>query len=284
MKKIIMLLIFTIILSGCDSNSSNNLQIVTTSYPIEYITKELYEDHSIITSIYPDSINIYEHELTDKQLTNYSHSDIFIYNGLSEERLITIELLERNKNLNIIDSTYVLDYKTNIEELWLDPSNLLMMGQNIKNGLKEYIPNSFAHKEIDDNYENLKVVLSELDAELKLTAETATNKTILTASDSLKFLEKYGLTVISLDDTTELLSKDITTAKNLLSTGNINYIINIENNELNETVTSLINDYQVEVLTFKIIDNLSEEERDANENYLTLMKKNIDLLKKELYQ
>ncbi len=285
MKKIIILTFFTIILSGCDSNSSNNnLQILTTSYPIEYITNELYEEHSIITSIYPDSVNIYEHELTDKQLNNYSQADIFIYNGLSDERLITIDLLEKNKNLNIIDSAYVLDYKTNIEELWLDPSNLLMMGQNIKNGLKEYITNNFAHNEIDANYENLKVILSELDAEIKLTVESAINKTIITASDSLKFLEKYGLTVISLDNSTELLNKDIQTARELLLNNDVDYIFNIDNNTISDATNSIVNETQAEILTFNTIDNLSEEERDNNEDYLSIMKKNIELLKKELYQ
>ncbi len=75
-----------------------------------------------------------------------------------------------------------------------------MMSQNIKNGLEEYITNSYLKKEIDDRYKELQVTLSELDAEIKLTAENATYKTIVVSNDTLKFLEKYGFTVYSLDD------------------------------------------------------------------------------------
>ena len=55
--------------------------------------------------------------------------------------------------------------------IWLDPSNILMVAQNIKNGLKEYVSNTKLSEEIDTNYENLKIKLSELDAEVKLISE-----------------------------------------------------------------------------------------------------------------
>ena len=92
----------------------------------------------------------------------------------------------------IIDATYGMEITYGEEELWLNPSNLLMMTQNIRNGLQEYMTNSYLEKEIDKKYEEIKVTLSELDANLKLTAENASRKKIVVNSDSLKYLEKYG--------------------------------------------------------------------------------------------
>ena len=56
--------------------------------------------------------------------------------------------------------------------------------------------NSYLEKEIDKKYEEIKVTLSELDANLKLTAENASRKTIVVNNNSLKYLEKYGFNVI----------------------------------------------------------------------------------------
>ena len=94
-----------------------------------------------------------------------------------------------------------------IDELWLNPSNMLMIALNIKNGLDEYINNNYLIKEIDKNYENLKLKLSMLDADLKLTAENGTTKTIVTATKSLNFLKKYGYNIISLDDDNPAIEK-----------------------------------------------------------------------------
>ena len=33
------------------------------------------------------------------------------------------------------------------EEIWLDPSNFLMMARNVKEGFKEYITNTYMEKE-----------------------------------------------------------------------------------------------------------------------------------------
>ncbi len=287
MKKILKIAAITALLpllNGCSDNKEENLQIVTTSYPIEYVTNILYGEYSMITSIYPDSIEIENHELTDKQLTNYSNSDLFIYNGLSNEKDTTIQLLEKNPNLNIIDSAYVLEIENGIEELWLNPSNLLMMGQNIKIGLNEYIDSSFLKQEINDNYEELKVTLSELDAEIKLMAQTAKNKTLIVANDSLKYLEKYGLTVISLEENQELLTKDINLVKTLYGNNELTYMFMIEDTTISNEIQTIIDENNITILPINKLDNLSEEERDNNENYITLMNKNIEQLKKELYQ
>lgn len=36
----------------------DNINIIVTNYPNEYILKELYSDHATIASIYPDGVDI----------------------------------------------------------------------------------------------------------------------------------------------------------------------------------------------------------------------------------
>lgn len=278
---IMLLLCFTT--TGCfKRDNMEDINIITTAYPIEFVTNDLYGDNSIVNSIYPDGTNIFEYKFKKKQLNDYSKQDLFIYLGLTSDKDIAVELLNRNNDILIIDATFGMELKYGVEELWLNPSNLLMISQNIKNGLQEYIDSSYLNKEIDENYNELKVKLSELDAEIKLTAENSTNKTIIVSNDIFKFLEKYGFEIISLDpDTTT--DKDVNTAQNRINNGYNKYIFTLENEKENSYVKTIRQNSTVELTTFKSIANLTDEERSNNTDYVKLMNENLELLKKETY-
>lgn len=285
--KFIALIIAVFTLTGClKRDELEDISIMTTSYPLEYVIKTLYGEHSIVNSVYPDDTDTFNYTLSSKQISDYSKKDLFIYNGLlAKDRSTTINFLDKNKSLLIIDSASGIETNWGVEEVWLNPSNLLMMAQNIRNGLEKYITNSYLIKNINTNYETLKVNLSELDAELKLTANNAVNNTIVVTSDSLKYLEKYGITVISLDSSkTPVSQRDIDTVKNLINTNRISYIFNVQFGLENELAKELIKNTLVKEVTFRRLDTITDAERSNNQNYLTLMNRNIELLKEELYK
>lgn len=279
------LLISILMVTGCFKRDNlEGIEIITTTYPIEFATNYLYGEHSIVNSIYPDGTDTFTYKLSEKQLNDYSKKKLFIYNRATNDKDIAVEFLKRNANMLIIDATYGMEITYGEEELWLNPSNLLMMTQNIKNGLQEYMTNSYLEKEIDKKYEEIKVTLSELDANLKLTAENASRKKIVVNSDSLKYLEKYGFEVISLDSTNEAVSdKTISSTVDSITNGEVKHIFLLENNDNSDAVKQVIDKTNVETYTFRRLDNIKEEDRDENNDYFTIMNSNIELLRNELY-
>lgn len=289
MKKIkylgMILLITIMMTTGCFKRDNlEGIEIITTTYPVEFVTNYLYGEHSIVNSIYPDGIDTSSYSLSEKQLNDYSKKKLFIYNRITNDKDIALEFLERNEDMLIIDATYGMEITYGEEELWLNPSNLLMMTQNIKNGLQEYMTNSYLEREIDKKYEEIKVSLSELDAELKLTAENATRKKIVVNSDSLKYLEKYGFEVISLDTTNTSVSERIMNdVISDIENGQIQHLFLLENQSNSDAVNQVIEATQVETYTFRRLDNIKDEERDENADYFSIMNSNIELLRNELY-
>lgn len=279
------LLISILMVTGCFKRDNlEGIEIITTTYPIEFATNYLYGEHSIVNSIYPDGTDTFTYKLSEKQLNDYSKKKLFIYNRVTNDKDIAVEFLKRNANMLIIDATYGMEITYGEEELWLNPSNLLMMTQNIKNGLQEYMTNSYLEKEIDKKYEEIKVTLSELDANLKLTAENASRKKIVVNSDSLKYLEKYGFEVISLDSTNEAVSdKTVSSTIDSITNGEVKHIFLLENNDNSDAVKQVIDKTNVETYTFRRLDNIKEEDRDENNDYFTIMNSNIELLRNELY-
>lgn len=286
MKKLTLLLIALLFIPiGCSirRDTMEDITIYTSAYPIEYITEYLYGKHSTVKSIYPYGIINSEYTLTDEHIKLYSNeASLFIFNGISNEKDYVTSMLNYNKRLKIIDSTKSIDYEYGEEELWLNPSNVLMMAKNIKEGLDEYISNQYLKNNINTNYDDLKLTISKLEAKIYLMVETADNPTILVSDNSLKFLEKYGFEVYSLDEDTAT-DKTIETVKNIIGKNDINYIFTLNENE-SDIVKTFTKDYKLQTVILNDLSNLSDNDRKNNKDYISVMNDNIDSLRKEIYK
>ena len=272
-----------VILSGClfKRDTMEDINIYTTSYPINFLIDYLYGNNAKINSIFPNGVNIDEFEISDKKIKEYSNSDLFVFNSLDIDRDYAVKFINNNEDLKIIDVSMGMSYDYDVHELWLNPYNYLMMAQNLKNSLNNYITNPYLSEEIDNNYEELKYELSKLDATLKQIVSESQNKVLVVDNDLFKFLEKYNVKVISLEENDELTEPTINEAKKLISDGNIKYIYSI-NKETNNTAKALIDEYKIELLTVNDMRSVDGGVTNTNDNYLTIMNNNIELLKKEL--
>ena len=280
--KIFSLIFVSLILCGCSKDSMEDINIYTSVYPIEYITNILYGEHANVINIYPSDVDPYTYKLTKKQIKNYSNSDLVIYNGLDKEKNYIVQMLNINKKLKIIDSTAKIEYTNSMDEIWINPSNMITIAQNTRNGLKEYISSSYLQNEIDTNYEKLKLELSTIDANLKETVSNAKEKQIIVANDDLKVLSKYGLEIVSIDEKT-MTDKSLADAKNLLDDDTVNYIFVKKGYKETETMKELKSKYKAEYLEIDTLNNISLEDKNNNKDYITIMNDNIDNLKEELY-
>lgn len=277
-------IIMLLTLSGCASESNKSVMTAYTSvYPVEYIMDNLYGDNVAIYSIYPDGINYKNYKLTDKQLSDYSKGDLYIYSGIiQKEKDYAVNLINKNKKIKIIDASKGMSYTSGVAESWLNPANYLMMASNVKKGLEEYISENIEKKKIDDNYETLKLNLSLIDAELKSVANNANNKTIVVSDDVFKYLEKYGFTVISLEDNENLTDKVISDVRKLISNKSINYIFIKDNEEENNTIKTLKNTYNIQTISLNSLATLSASDRKDKKDYISIMMDNINSIKLEV--
>lgn len=291
-RNIFILLLSIIMLSGCDFNiNTDNMEginVYTTTYPIRYLIESLYGDNSKVNSIYPSGVNPEEFKLSDKKTEEYANSDLFVFNSLGKDRDYAVSMINKNKNLKVIDVSLGMTITDDISELWLNPYNYLMMAQNTKNGLLEYVSNPYLISNsdgtgIEDKYEELKYNISRLDADMKEDINLAGYKTIVVDSDKFKFLEKYDLKVISLEENDNLTDTMINETKKLINEGKIKYIFS-SNEKTNDTCNNLIKNYGVSLITLNTMESVDGGITNSNEDYITVMNNNLDLLNKELYK
>ena len=248
-----------------------NISIYTTVYPITYIINSLYGNYSTINSIYPNDVDVNNYEFTDKQLSDFASSNMFIYNGLSSERQIARKLINKNKELKIIDVSYGLKLENsedNPAELWMSPNNYLMLATTVKNNLIDFISNNYIKDEIEKNYKKIQEDISLIDAELRSIGSASKDKnknTIVVSSNMFKYLENYGFNVISLED-----SKNVTNELKSNFQSKVYQYIFIENDKTNDTINSLVKDYGAKTISVNTMTVLSDDEVKNNEDYLNI--------------
>lgn len=281
-RSLVVLFITLILLTGCfKRDNMDDISIAVTKYPIEYLVKNIYGFNSTVSSVYPVGSDVDTYTLSKKQIRKYSTNDIFVYNGLTDEKKIAAGLLNYNSGIKIIDVAKGLNDTYEEEELWLSPSNYLMLAQNIKDSLLSYTNSTILKQEINDAYEELKLNISMLDANIKVIAENASNKTIIVGNDLFKFLEKYGYNVLSIDESKNKKS-DYQEAKNLVSNKSNSYVFVLEKSVNDENVAKLKN-AGASIVSIKSLKSLTQDEINDGYDYLQYMNTFIDDLKSEVY-
>ena len=254
--KLFGILFGVLMLTGCNlfnTDVMEDIDVYTTTYPTTYLIKYLYKDHSTVHSIYPTGVNFLEYELSDKKISEYAKSDLFIFNSQNIEREYAVKMINENQNLKLIDAAYGMEYTYSLEEFWLNPYDYLMMAKNIKDSLSEYITNPYLVSEVNENYENLKYELSKLDATYKDTLGSGDGKIIVSDNTLFKFLEKYNITVIPLEE--KIVSVTVKNGDNLSDIAS-KYNVSVSdiltyNNKQNES----LNVGEVLKIPVKIIDS-----------------------------
>ena len=277
LKKILFLALMLFIICSCSIKKDDleGATIYTTVYPIKYITNYLYGSYSTINSIYPKDCDLNSFKLTKKQIEYYANSNLFIYNGLTNEKEIAKSLINKNKDLLIIDVSYGLNVDNDSEELWLSPKNYLMLAKNIKDNLTNYLTSKYIIEQVNNNYSDFEEKISLMDANLRSIAAQADDKnTIVTNSSTLNFLKDYGFNVISLQDEDNLKEIRLNNIKNKFKSGKYKYILCIDKEINNDVITELVDNYKAQTV---IVDSLtlSLDEDD----YFNIMNKFIENIK-----
>ena len=284
-KKLLILLSLLLLTSGCDllKDDFSDKKIYTTFYPIEYATNMIYSEYGSISSVYPNGANT-KYEITDKKKNTYSKGEIFIYSGVANEASLARDLLNLNNKIKLIDATKGMQNSQKITSVWLDPSNYLMLCSNIKSSLIDYNDNVYVKEEIEKKYKELNEKISELDVQLYDISKNGNYNTILTTNDVFNYLNKYNINVISLDQNNSQIDKAYADAKKLIASKDIQYIYYLEGEELTTSQEKLISDNALVKIEINDIYSLTDEERNEEKNYITIMNEIIENYKKELYK
>lgn len=286
MKRIKLLFIGVLtltLLTGCfKRDTMDNISVYTTTYPIYYLMDAIYGYNSEIDSIYPNGIDTSTYKLTKKKVDEYSKTDLFVYNGLGNEKNIAASFTNKNKDIKLIDVSKGITLNEDENELWYSPSNYLMLAENIKDSLLNYVSSTIVKQEVMDNYNDIKLIISEYDADLKTIADNATNKRIIVGNKMFKFLEKYGFEVLVISSNEPNNTRDYNKGKRYIEDKTNSYIFVLSTDSEDKNVKAY-ETLGAEKIVIDSMSNLSDEQFEDNTDYETLMDVFLEAIKMEVY-
>ncbi|MDQ0160943.1 metal ABC transporter substrate-binding protein [Aeribacillus alveayuensis] len=320
-KKLSLLLSFwfitMIIIVGCSSNTASNgekvenskedqLIIYTTIFPLQDFTKKIGGNHVLVESVFPPNADAHTYEPTTKQMVKMAEADLFIYTGIglegfaekAHETLETenVKVIKASEGIELIKSNDEdedehadkhEDEHTHLDDLdphvWLDPVLAVQLAENIKNALVELKPET--RKDFEENFEQLKEQLNDLDQQFKDVVQNAERSEIIVSHAAYGYWEnRYGIQQISisgLSPTNEPSQKELAEIIEFAQKHNLKYVI-FEQNVSNNIANIVQSELGAEALTLHNLESITEEETKNGEDYFSLMKQNLETLKKAL--
>ncbi|MFC5540964.1 metal ABC transporter solute-binding protein, Zn/Mn family [Ureibacillus suwonensis] len=311
---ILSMLAVMLLLTACSGDEpkqqeSGQIDIYTTVYPLQYFSEQIGGEFVNVSSIYPPGANEHTFEPTQKDMIALADADLFFYIGLGLEGFV-----ENAKKTLANEHVKFVPVAENIDEevlqtstghsheeaseheeehdhhhgdidphVWLSPTISKDLALTIKNELVKQLPEQ--EDTFNKNYEQLAKRLDELDQQFKALADNASKKTFFVSHASFGYIAgNYGLTqipVAGLNSQIEPSQKELAEIVDLAKQYDIHYILFEQN--VSSKLTSIIQkEIGAESLMLHNLSVLTEEDIKNNEDYFTLMEKNLQTLEKAL--
>lgn len=289
-----------------EKDSKDKLKIYTTIYPFQYFTERIGGEHISTENIVPPGSDAHSIEMTTKEMVNIAEGDAFIHSGTGLEGFVDavtdaikkedIKIVNATENINLIsakEEAHAEEEEESYDEqgsemnvdphVWLDPIRSVTVAENIKSALVELDPDN--KEAFEENFKILKNELMDLDTEFKTMVNSSVSKTFIVSHSAYGYWEDvYGLNQIGisgLSPTDEPSHKELIETISLVKENNLQYIY-FEPNLTNKVAKAVKNETGAESLILQNLESISKKDQDSNEDYFSIMRKNIESLKQEL--
>lgn len=280
-------------ISACDELNEEQKNadsfIYTSIYPIQFIVDRLTNEDTYVQSIYPAGVDAHTYEPTSREITNMAEADAFIFlgnhlegfadtaaNALANQPVQLIELSEHEELFHRSEPYSSGDIDPHI---WLDPLRMIDMAEYIKEDLTRLLPEQA--DELADNLEKLTTDLTTLDEAFKTMVDDKVNKDIVVTHAAYSYWEeRYGIKQIpisGISTSDEPSQRDLVKIVNAAKDKQIKHVIF---DQLSDHQTGKIIQEHLDAKALHIhnLETLTEKDIEEDEDYLSLMYKNIETL------
>ena len=320
MKKITALLLALLmlagVLAGCgkqnDTNKTDKLSIVTTIFPEYDWVREILgdkADSAEITMLLDNGVDLHSYQPTADDLIKISDCDLFVYVGGESDGWVEGALKSAaNRDRKVINLLDVLgdsvkeeetvegmqeeeedhEEKEYDEHVWLSLKNARTLVGAISAALQELDPDN--KDTYAANAEAYGQKLSALDAEYQKAVSAGTYRTLL-FGDRFPFrylVDDYGLSYYAAfagcSAESEASFETVSFLAGKVDEGKLPCILTIEgkNHKIAETVVQNTAGKNQKILTMDSMQSTTSQDVARGTTYLSLMAKNLDVLKEAL--
>lgn len=268
--------------------TSTKLNVIATFYPLYDFAQNVGGDKITVTILVPETVDVHDFEPTPSSISAVSIADVLIYNGVGLEPWID-DIVSASDNPNIIQvdtsqgitllpvaQQFQNGNQTLDPHIWLNPVNAEQQVRNILQGLIQADP-------ADSQYftQNADVYIAKLEAlnqeAINATTGTATNRFVTFHEAFAYFANQYNITQVPIlgPFEEEPSANDIQNVIDVIHQYGLRYVgyESLENSAISQSISTQTNASLIEM---NPIEGLTDEQKAAGDNYITLMQQNIE--------
>lgn len=313
MKKILALLFAAALLvlglssctAGTTTQKSDKLSVVATIFPPFDFARQVGKEKVDVSILLPPGGESHTYEPTPDDIIKIQNADIFIFTGGENDTWID-EILKnvdtsKMKILRMMDCVETVDEETvegmqgghsesdhqdgdhePDEHVWTSPKNAMLIARAIETAMAEKdIKNADFY---NSNFIEYEKALSELDSGFKTAVESGKRDTVIFGDrfPFRYFADEYGLKYFAsfpgCSGESEPSAKTVAFLIEKIKAEKIPIVFHIEfsNHKSADTIAEATG---TKILQFHSCHNVTKEEMDNGETYISLMEKNLEALK-----
>ena len=296
MRKIIIIFILLILLiTGCSPKGNSNKTVgekpivYTSFYPLYFLTNEIGRDNIDARMVIPIGVDSHDYEPSMKQLKDLEEADMFIYNGAGFEAWVDKligTIVDEEKTLRASDEVELIEISGTVDpHIWLNPENMNSIGEKIKDRLTSLDKEN--KDEHEKNFKDLSSRLKTLDNQFLEELTIKKKDTILVSHSAFAYMAKRydfeQISVAGISPEQEPSPRTIANIIEIVEEEGYEYIF-LETLANPKTVDIIAEEANLKTLVLNPIEGLTEEEVNNGEDYISIMGKNLENLKKALVE
>lgn len=290
-----------------ESGKSDTIKVVSTFYPMYDFAKNVVGDAGDVQLLIPAGTEPHDYEPSAKDIAKITDADVFVYNSHELETWVK-DVLENvdEKKVAVVEAASSIDLMAGAahdhdhdeEEadhdehdhdheldphVWLDPVLAQKEVEAIRDALVKKYPEQKAtfEKNAATYIEKLKA----LDTEYQEAFKDAKNKTFVTQHAAFGYLAKqYGLTqesIAGISPDQEPSPSRLAELKKYIKEHNVS-VIYFETSASSKVAETLARETDVELAVLNPLESITQKEQDKGEDYISVMKANLEALKKSI--
>lgn len=293
-KKAALALVLTLALAGfgCQPASprtaeTGKVRIAASFYPLAEFASKVGGEYVTVSTVTPAGAEPHEYEPTPQQIASVYASDLLVFNGVGLDnwaaRLAPSLAAEGVTTVEIAPLTGPLLAATKTEQdmaydphVWLDPVLAMKAVEAIRDALVAKDPANAAAYRV--NAEGYVTALRVLDAEYSAGLASCSMRTAVTSHAAFAYLAKrYGFTqlpVSGLSPEEEPSAGQLAAVAVEAKAKNVKYIFfeTLVSPQLAETIAREVG---AQTLVFNPLEGLTDREKAAGKDYLSVMRENL---------
>ncbi len=297
-------LLYTLTSKTGQESLSEGVRIVTTTYPLEYVAKQIGQDKVIVTNVVPQGTDPHDFDPSPAQVGTMLDATVLLYNGAGLDAWVeklreelaskSVVSLKASANVELLPAAAADEDEHQDEagdkpqeqgenfdpHFWLDPTNMIKAGERLYLVLDKLDPaNTESYRQ---NFLSFKSAMESLDQSYLVGLKECQSRKVVVSHNYYAYpAKKYSLDVLAVAGLSLEAEPGPAQMAELVRTIRNSKVTTVFTETLGsrKIAETLAQETGAQVATLNPLEGLTSEDVSSGKDYTSVMRDNLEALR-----